>query len=205
MLFVQALDTYYDKQERSSQYARLRSGDVFRKIEVNRIKECEVFAQILSLRYDADGMSLPAKPYTETYRQYGTEIFTEGNANRYDNYNKLLKFIRIFKEEAGYRIMFCDENVEWCPTKRRGHNEAYNNENSIFYHRDRMNETAFILGNNQYGRILFNNRYVDPDSQAWHYGWHIYNIISCDISECKEKMFFKKDPDYVYRQLLDLR
>ena len=38
MLFVQALDTYYDKQERSSQYARLRGGDVFRKIEPESVK-----------------------------------------------------------------------------------------------------------------------------------------------------------------------
>ena len=53
MLFVQSLDTFYDKQERSSEYARLRSGDLFRKIDCSRIKECEVFVQHLSLRYDA--------------------------------------------------------------------------------------------------------------------------------------------------------
>ena len=101
--------------------------------------------------------------------------------------------------------MFCDENVEWCPTKRRGHNEAFNDANSIYYHIDRINETAFILEKNQYGRIIYNNRYVDPDSQRWYYGWHIYNIVSCDIYECNEKMFFEKNPDFVYRQLLDLR
>ncbi len=95
-------------------------------------------------------------------------------------------------------------NVEWCPTKRRGHNEAFHNADSIFYHKDSLNETAFVLGDNQYGRIIFNNRYVDPDSRMWYYGWHIYNIVSCDISECKEKMFFRKTPDHEYRQLLDL-
>ena len=204
MLFIQSLDTYYDKNERSSEYARLRNGDLFRKIDVTKIKECEVFVQFLSLRYDDGGVS-QAKPYSEIYKDYGKSIFTEGTKDRYSNYNKLLKFIRLFKDEDNYKIMFCDENVEWCPTKRRGHNEAFNNVNSIFYHRDKLNETAFILGKNQYGRIIYNNRYVNPDSQMWYYGWHIYNIINCDISECKEKMFFEKDPDFEYRQHLDLR
>ena len=205
MLFVQSLDTYYHKQERSSEFARLRSGDAFRKIDCNQIKECEVMAQLVSLRYDEDGAGSPAQPYAEEYRRYGREIFTEGTKDRYDNYNRLLKFIRIFREEDDYRIMFCDENVEWCPTKRRGHNEAFHNPNSIFYHRDKLNEMAFILKKNQYGRILYNNRYVDPDSQNWYYGWHVYNIINCDLSERKEKMFFVKNPDFTYKQLLDLR
>ncbi len=205
MLFVQSLDTFYDKQERSSEYARLRSGDLFRKIDCSRIKECEVFVQHLSLKYDAGAGVSPAQPYDETYKLYGKNIFTEGTRDRYSNYNRLLKFIRIFMEEGGYRIMFCDENVEWCPTKRRGHNEAFNNPESIYYHKDSLNETAFVLRKNQYGRIIFNNRYVDPDNQMWYYGWHIYNIINCDISECKEKMFFEKNPDHEYKQLLDLR
>ena len=205
MLFVQSLDTYYKKQERSSEYARLRTGNMFRKIDISKIKECEVFAQIIGLRYDQDCSVSQAKPYFEEYKQYDGKIFTEGTKDRYNNFNKLLKFIRIFREDDTYKIMFCDENVEWCPTKRRGHNEAFNNENSIYYHRDYLNETAFILRKNEYGRIIYNNRYVDPDSQHWHYGWHIYNIVNCDISDCKEKMFFEKNPDYEYRQLLDLR
>ena len=205
MLFIQSLNTYCEKQKRSSEYARLRTGDMFRKIDLSKIKECEVFAQLLHLRYDADGGVSQAKPYSETYKQYENNIYIEGTRDRYKNFNELLKFIRIFKEEDRYRIMFCDENVEWCPTKRYGHNEAFNDGNSIYYHRDFLNETAFILGKNEYGRIIYNNRYVDPDNQHWYYGWHIYNIINCDISECKEKMFFEKNPDFEYRQLLDLR
>ena len=85
--------------------------------------------------------------------------------DRYANFNKLLQFIRIFKEDDRYRIRFCDENVEWCPTKRRGHNEAFNDADSINYHRDRLNETAFILEKGQYGRIIYISRYVDPDRQ----------------------------------------
>ncbi|MBQ8967969.1 hypothetical protein [Ruminococcus sp.] len=205
MLFIQSLNTYYEKQERSSEYARLRTGDLFRKIDVGNIHECEVFAQMIDMHYDTRGGVSQAKAYREKFRKYGTKIFTEGTMDRFRNYNELMKFIRIFKEDDRYRIMFCDENVEWCPTKRRGHNEAFNDKNSIYYHRDRLNETAFVLEKGEYGRIIYNNRYVDPDNQHWYNGWHIYNIISCDISECKEKMFFRKQPDHEYRQLLDLR
>ena len=152
MLFVQSLNTYYHKRERSSEYARLRNCDMYRKIDCRYVRECEVFVQCLSMRYDGDGNVSQAKPHTETYKQYGDNIFTEGTEDRYGNFNDLLQFIRIFKEEDGYKIMFCDENVEWCPTKRRGHNEAFNNQNSIFYQRDCINETAFRLSKNQCGR-----------------------------------------------------
>ena len=205
MLFIQSLDTYYEKEGRSSEYARLRTGDIFKRIDLSKVKECELFAQFISMRYDNDGKITQAQPYSERYRQYGKSIFTEGTRDQYKNYNELLKFIRIFRDEDRYRIMFCDENVPWCPAKRRGHNEAFNDENSVFYRRDRLNETAFILNRNEYGRIIYNNRYVDVDTQQWYYGRHIYNIINCDISECQEKMFFEKEPDYEYRQLLDLR
>ena len=205
MLIVQVLDTYYYKQARASEYARLRNSDLFRKIDHIKVKECEVFVQSLSLRYDPEGNVSHAKPYLEVYKEYGKNIFTEGSRDRFKNYNDLIKFIRIFREEEKYKIMFCDENVEWCPTKRQGHNEAYNDPESIFYHRNTLNETAFILEKGEYGRIIFNNRYVDPDSQHWHYGWHVYNLINCDISECKDKMFFEKNPDHEYKQLIDLR
>ena len=99
MLFIQSLDTYYDKQARSSEFARFRTGNLFRKIDCNKIRECEVFVQNLALRYDAGGDVSPAQPYNETYKQYGPNIFTEGTKDRYSNYNKLLKFIRIFKED----------------------------------------------------------------------------------------------------------
>ena len=78
MLIIQSLDTYYEKKERSSEYARLRTGDLFRKIDPGKIKECEVLVQRLSLRYDADKDASPAQQYHETYQEYGQNIFTEG-------------------------------------------------------------------------------------------------------------------------------
>ena len=203
MLIIQTLNTYYSKQERSSEFARLRTDDLFRKLDCGKVEDCEVFEQRLNLYY-RQGVS-PAEPGYEKYKKYGQEIFTEDTGDRYDNTAKLVSFIRIFKEEEGYRIRFCNENVAWCPTYRRGHNEAFNDEKSVFYHKDGLYETAFVLGKNQYGRIIFNNRYVEPDTQHWRYGWHVYNIINCDFSDRQEKMFFEKNPDYVYKQLLDLK
>ena len=109
MLFIQSLDTYYHKQERSSEFARLRTGDEFRKIDCSQIKECEVFAQLLRFGYGDDGRAVPAQLYSETYKAYGKNIFTEGTRDRYDNYNRLLKFIRIFKVEDG--ILYHSSNL----------------------------------------------------------------------------------------------
>ena len=75
MLFVQSLNTYYEKQERSSEYARLRNGDMFRKIDVSKLRECEVSAQIISLRYKKDHGVSPAQPYYEKYRLWSRSCF----------------------------------------------------------------------------------------------------------------------------------
>ncbi len=99
MLFIQSLNTYYKKEKRSSEYATLRSEDLFRTIDISKIHECEVFAQILLLRYDENDAVSPAKTCKEDFRQYDTEIYTEGTERRWDNFNELLHFIRIFKED----------------------------------------------------------------------------------------------------------
>jgi hypothetical protein len=54
MLIVQTLNTYYSKEKRSSEHARLRTGAMFEKIDISKIKECEVFAQIIGEGYKDD-------------------------------------------------------------------------------------------------------------------------------------------------------
>ncbi len=64
---------------------------------------------------------------------------------------------------------------------------------------DCLNETAFILKKNQYGRIIWNERRTDYDTGEWYYQLHIYNMIySLDIS--KNNIFVSNKPDFVYQQ-----
>ncbi|MDE6775007.1 MAG: hypothetical protein K2J37_01680 [Ruminococcus sp.] len=83
--------------------------------------------------------------------------------------------IRIFKESENYKIMFYDE----------------------------LYKTAFVLGLNQYGRVQYNERCVMY--HAWYYRIHTINLINCDRSKFREKMFFRKVPDYEYKNMQYLR
>lgn len=95
---------------------------------------------------------------------------------------------------------FYDERRSGMPF-RYGHNKDYNNLQSPFYRRDCLNETAFILEENQYGRILWNERKTDCDTGEWYYWLHIYNIISSPDEIPQKNIFVENEPDFVYRQM----
>ena len=52
MLFIQSLNTYYDKGERSSEYAAMRTGDLFRRIDMPILISC--YSSFGSLRKKTD-------------------------------------------------------------------------------------------------------------------------------------------------------
>ncbi|MCI8313471.1 MAG: hypothetical protein HFH74_00185 [Lachnospiraceae bacterium] len=84
---------------------------------------------------------------------------------------------------------------------RRGHNKDYQNINSPFYQKDRLNETAFVLSPGQYGRIVWNERKTDYDTGEWYYQLHIFNLFYPLGETVKRDSFTKSKPDYVYKQL----
>ena len=56
---------------------------------------------------------------------------------------------------------------------------------------------VFTLEKNQYGRILFNERQATSDSQ-WYYILYIVNFLNADAEQYREKLFFRKEPDYLF-------
>ncbi len=66
-------------------------------------------------------------------------------------------------------------------------------------------KSPFTLKNNEYGRIVYNDRYVEYDSGQWYYKLHTINFINCDKSKYREKIFFRKIPDYEYKNMQYLR
>ncbi len=210
MLFIQNLNLIYTKETRYPNYANQRNALKFVKIrkpnpkefyphEINgdRIFDCEVFLHELYFNQNTDGI----KQYCENFKKYGDEIFTEGYRDIIKNWRKMINNIRIFKQNENYKIMFCDDFFFSIRTKLRGHNESYTNPNSPFSYSDRLFETAFILKPDEYGRITFNNRIVEHDTGKWFYKLITYNIINCDAENFKEKMFFRKNPDYEYKNM----
>lgn len=213
MLFVQYLTLTYQKDMRYANYAQIRNSFKFLQIrpepmdfypkEINKdiIFNCEVLYQKVSLLQKKDGI----KKYRERFKKFNDEIFTAGSRDTIENYSKFIDHIRMFKEGDIYKIMFCNDNYFWMSLKRRGHNETYNDKKSPFSYTDVINETAFKLKPNEYGRIIYNDRIVDHDTGKWYYQLNICNFISCDKSDFREKMFFKKVPDYEYKNMQYLK
>ncbi len=208
MLFVQRISVYYYKDVRYSNYANARNSLKFAKInpkprdfypnEINYSKmfDCEVLLQSLGYWQETDGLKL----YAEKFRKFGDEIFTTGKRDTFWNYHHLIANIRILKEDNVYRMMFCNENFV-----QHGHNESYMDKYSPFSYTDRIYETAFRLHKNEYGRIIFNERIVEHDTGIWYYGLHTYNMINCDKSDFGEKIFYRKNPDYEYKNMQYLK
>lgn len=103
--------------------------------------------------------------------------------------------------EGNYSItFFCDEQRSGKPV-RRGHNQDFQNPDSPFYGKDILNETAFILTAEQYGRILWNERTVDCDTGEWYWQLHIYNLYHAPDRTFSKDILVSKRPDFIYRQL----
>lgn len=62
-----------------------------------------------------------------------------------------------------------------------------------------------MLKDGDYGRIIFNNRYVNSETGIWCYERGVYNVINCNKAAFREKMFYRKKPDHEYTNLLTLR
>ncbi|MBP7186427.1 MAG: hypothetical protein KBA55_06660 [Ruminococcus sp.] len=215
MLFIQSISIGYYKNMRFPQYANERERILFLPIELNPHKfigeeppkdnmlDCEVLVQYEGF------WQYPAQMHHNStrFRQFGEEIFTEGSRDSYKNMRSMIGHLRLSKEDGAYRVRFCDEGYYSfsCPSRRRGHNESYNEKGSPFSYQDRLNETAFVLKDGDYGRIIFNNRYVSTETGIWCYERGVYNIINCNKAAFREKMFYRKKPDFEYTNLLTLR
>lgn len=128
-----------------------------------------------------------------------------------------------FKKDRYDIIFFYDEQRSGLPF-RRGHNKDFHNQDSPFQRKDVLNETVFSLSQNQYGRIIWNERRTDYDTGQWYYQLHIYNLFYLSnqpqssvsrfhkknrqqdlqdrkFSEDIKDIFVRNKPDFEYKQL----
>ncbi|MDE6665298.1 MAG: hypothetical protein K2K14_03795 [Ruminococcus sp.] len=202
MLFVQYISLMYDKNIRYANYANVRNSIKFAPITIETVPDCEMLLQKVPLYQGVDGI----RKYEVSFEEYGEEIFNTDNLDPVYNYRTLLRNNRIFKVNDDYKIRFCDDRyyTRYNAFKRRGHNEEFMNNNSQFSYTDIINETAFILRPDEYGRIIYNERNVTLD-EDWYYTLYVVNFINCDKSKYREKMFFRKVPDYEYKNMQYLK
>ena len=202
MLFVQDISLTYYKDVRYANYANARNEIKFAPVKIEKIPDCEVFYQKVGMFQDIDGIK-KSKAYFE---EYGEEIL---NPEKYIVYcNSFLCNTRIFKTGDTYKIRFCDDRyfTSFHRKQRRGHNEEFTNHRSSFCYKDIINETAFNLRPDEYGRIIFNERYAEFEGKGkWYYLLNTINFINCDKSKFREKMFYRKVPDYEYKNMQYLK
>ncbi|MCM1505939.1 MAG: hypothetical protein NC177_02235 [Ruminococcus flavefaciens] len=202
MLFIQHISLTYYKNVRYANYANARNAIKFAPIKIEKVPDCEVLYQGVGMFQNTDGI----KKYNPVFEEYGEEIFNADKLDPVYNYIKLLQNNRIIKVGDTYKIRFCDDRyfTRYNAFKRYGHNEDFLNDNSPFCYNDIINETAFNLKPDEYGRIIYNERHITLDEE-WYYVMYVVNFINCDKSKYREKMFFRKVPDYEYKNMQYLR
>lgn len=128
--------------------------------------------------------------------------------NQYQNYASIqdvnLANLFICREEDRLKLSFGYDERRCGAPFRRGHNKDYHNQDSPFYARDVLNETAFTLSQGQYGQILWNERCTDCDEGTWYYQLHIYNLYYLQSQDIPGDLFTAKVPDHQYQQLASL-
>ena len=110
------------------------------------------------------------------------------------------KNIHITKDRDAYTITFCEQHCDGMPIYR-GHNKDFQNIHSPFYGKNLLNEVAFSLQENQYGRILYQKRFTDVDTGNWYYCLFIYNFLYTNQKMIDKNILVSHKPDTVYTQL----
>ena len=90
---------------------------------------------------------------------------------------------RVFvkRAENGYEILYTDK-------KQRGYIKS-----------------KFTLTEGKSGRIVYNDRSSEWESPVWNYWLVTFNFVCAESSEFRPKIFFRKDPDFVFTDMKELR
>jgi len=100
-----------------------------------------------------------------------------------------------------YEVTFFHDEQRSGKPVRRGHNKDYHNIDSPLYRHDVLNETAFLLKQAQYGRIIWNERKLDYDTGEWYYQLHVINLLHYLGEMLKSNIFLNSKPDFEYKQM----
>lgn len=71
-------------------------------------------------------------------------------------------------------------------------------------HPNGIYKTKMTLRPGEYGRIIFNERGMYLYDGIWYYDLTIYNFVNAPYSDCRQKLFFRKEPDYAFQDLQNL-
>lgn len=191
LLIIQNINLCYGKKERTSVYAKIRAEFPFSYLFDKLPDTFHGNVMIHRLSFYQKENIIKRLPVKDNYR--------------FQFYNSVqdlnLTNLTIQSSLEGYEVIFFyDENRSGQPL-RRGHNKDYHNINSLLYRHDVLNETAFFLKKEQYGRIVWNERKIDYDTGEWYYQHHIINLLHYSGKTPEIDIFIKRRPDFEYKQI----
>lgn len=217
MLYIQDICLIWHKIERGGKYSIIRSKFPYSYLLDKKINQTECYMNRLEfyqikdkILKDVEHSYLMWNIYNKKYSKENIERKKKidrfyNQKFRHSYYKSVndcnIESISILKEENSYRIKyFYDERSM---PYRHGHNEDFNNINSRMYFKDICNETAFILSDNQYGRVVYNCRKNYQYTNNWWYELHIINFLNA-INDIPQNIFVKNKPDFEYKQMANL-
>ena len=115
--------------------------------------------------------------HRDSLQSYGTEAFYGGGFNNAPFSGR----IAVTKENDSYRIKYCGKR------------------DLGFY------SAKMLLNPSEYGRIVFNERGAYDYTGIWYYEITIYNFVNAPYSAYRKNLFYRKEPDYLFKDMQYLR
>ena len=176
MLFVQQIDLIYTKYTRGSNFANVRRSMKFLPVEFDKAKITEeILFDKAVISQSEDGLHLHER--TRKTKPLGENAFFDGKFSDFFGNRVFVK-----RAENGYEILYTDK-------KQRG-----------------WVKSKFTLTDGKSGRIVYNERHGSYfDSPIWYYYLTTFNFVCTDKENFKPKIFFIKEPDFVFTDMKKLR
>lgn len=177
MLFVQQIDLIYTKYTRGSNFANVRRSMKFLPVEFDKAKITEEILFDKAVIYQSeDGLNLSER--SRKTKPLGENAFFDGRISDFFGYRVFIKRT----ENGGYEILYTDKAQRgWVKSK-------------------------FTLTDGKSGRIVYNERHGSYfDMQLWYYYVTTFNFVCTDKANFKPKIFFIKEPDFVFTDMKKLR
>lgn len=177
MLFIQEIVLVYTKAVRYGNFANARKAVRFLPLNLDKFDKADITDEILFNR-----VSLFQSPNGISERQNKTKILGE-RALFTGKFAPDCFGERVFvkRAENGYEILYTDK-------KQRGYIKS-----------------KFTLTEGKSGRIVYNDRSSDWECPVWNYYLVTFNFVCADRSEFKPKIFFRKDTDFTFTDMKELR
>ena len=187
-VFLSSRECFYlSDKELDFWYDCYKKQNLYRRNQKNKTHDSE----IISFNFD-------------TYqRMTDRNAVWTGEFYSIDEINKnMIPCIRIVEEDNRYRIKWFSQTGLFSQPFRKGGNEdSYNPNSDLYLQLNTLNETAFVLSDEQAGEIRYNFRLVDRDEGVHTYTE--YRIYLVNTKQLTNDVFIR-DYNYLYKQLAKL-